>query len=266
MSLAHNARVAGMVLRRELQRHVRSPTRVLGALVQPVLFVFVLGYGLGAAVGDVGGVDFAKFVLPGALALAVATSALFAAATTVRDRESGALRGMLVAPVWRVTFVVGKVAGGTGVALLQGAIVLALSPLVGLRLSGATILAALAVSALAGATMAALGTWVAAAVRRIEGFQGMVQFVLFPMVFLSGALFPLDRLPSWLAVLTRLDPLTYAVDPLRRILLSGQGDPADLLAVSLLGGTVGVAQSLLLLGILGVICLVGAVWEITRRG
>ncbi|MCA1819630.1 MAG: ABC transporter permease [Thermoplasmatota archaeon] len=264
-ALPRNGRVGVMVWRREVMRHLRSPGRTLGALVQPILFVFVLGYGLSPTVDKVGGVPFSHFVFPGAVALSVASTAIFAAASTVRDREFGFLREMLVAPVWRSTILTGKILGAATVATLQGILVLAIAPLVGLRLAAPNLAAALAVCMVTGLVMAGLGTWVAAGVRRIEGFQGMVQFVLFPMVFLSGALFPLDRLPGWLALLTRLDPLTYAVDPMRRVLLQGQGERAALDAVSLLGGGIGVPHELAILGFITALCAGGAVWELTRR-
>jgi len=249
--------VLAMLARREVLRFLRSPVRALGGLVQPALFVLVLGYGLNPVVDRIGGVDFRQFVFPGAVAVSVATTALFAAATTVRDRESGFLRQVLVAPVARSAIVAGKVAGAAGVAVLQGALVLALAPLVDLPLTLGLAAKVLAAAAAVGLVMGALGFWVAAAVRRLEGFQGIVQFVLFPMVFLSGALFPLDLLPNWLALLSRLNPLTHAVLPMRRLMLES-APGADPAAFTSAGG-------FLVLVALGGLFAVGCMWEATRR-
>src|SRR5664280_1905155 len=133
--LSQEIRVAGMVWERELIRYTRNRTRIVSGLMQPVLFLFVLGYGMGSLVGSTGGFDFRKFVFPGVVAMSVVMTAMFSAISIVWDREFGFLREMLVAPVSRMALVLGKTAGGATVAATQGTIMLVLAPLVGVRLT-----------------------------------------------------------------------------------------------------------------------------------
>ncbi len=211
-----------IVWRRELLRLQRSRGRVLINLLSPVLFLFVLGAGLGTIIEPVGGIDFRQFVLPGAVAISVATSALAGASSIVWDREFGFLREMLVAPVRRDALVLGKAAGVATVAVGQGLVMLLLSPAVGLGLTPRVFVQVLLIAVVMAFALTAFGMVLANLVERIETFHIILQFVMTPMLFLSGALFPLDELPGWLTVLTRLNPLTYAVDAMRQVILGNQ--------------------------------------------
>lgn len=224
-SPAAEARTAGMVWRRELIRFVRQRARIVTGLVQPVLFLFVLGVGLTPLVGETGGVDFTQFVFPGVVAMSVITTAIFSGASVVWDREFGFLREMLVAPVSRAALVVGKAAGGATVATVQGAVMLLLAPFVGVTLTPLLVLQVLAVALLMSFALTAFGVFVASRIQRMESFQVVMQFLMLPMIFLSGAMFPLAGLPTWLGALTRVNPLTYAVDPLRRLVFAAQDVP-----------------------------------------
>src|ERR1039458_5342822 len=133
--LSDEIRVAGMVWERELIRYTRNRTRIVSGLMQPVLFLFVLGYGMSSLVGTTGGFNFRQFVFPGVVAMSVVMTAMFSAISIVWDREFGFLREMLVAPVSRTALVLGKTAGGASVAAVQGTIMLVLAPLVGVRLT-----------------------------------------------------------------------------------------------------------------------------------
>ena len=223
--MATEARTAGMVWRRELIRFVRQRARIVTGLVQPVLFLFVLGVGLTPLVGETGGVDFTQFVFPGVVAMSVITTAIFSGASVVWDREFGFLREMLVAPVSRAALVVGKAAGGATVATVQGAVMLLLAPFVGVTLTPLLVLQVLAVALLMSFALTAFGVFVASRIQRMESFQVVMQFLMLPMIFLSGAMFPLAGLPTWLGALTRVNPLTYAVDPLRRLVFAAQDVP-----------------------------------------
>lgn len=203
----------GMVWQRELLRYVRTPSRIFTGLAQPLLFLFVLGYGMGSLVGTTGGLDFRKFVFPGIVAMSVVSTSIFSAISIVWDREFGFLREMLVAPAPRWALVMGKTAGGATVATGQGTIMLVLAPLVGVDLTVLTIIAVIAIEFIMAVALTAFGVFVASRITRMEGFQMVMQLVLLPMIFLSGALFPLAGLPLWLDILTRLNPLTYAVAP-----------------------------------------------------
>jgi len=219
------ARTVGMVWLRELIRFERTRTRMLSGFMQPILFLFVLGYGMGGLVGTTAGFDFKKFVFPGIVAMSVVTTAIFSAISIVWDREFGFLREMLVAPTSRASLALGKTAGGATVATLQGSVMLLLAPLIGVSLTPLLIVEVIGIELLMAVAMTAFGVFIASRVQRMEAFQVVMQLLLFPMLFLSGALFPLNGLPGWLAFLTHLNPLTYAVAPLRQVVFAGQNMP-----------------------------------------
>ncbi len=224
--LRDEIRTIRMVWLRELIRFARTRTRILSGLIQPILFLLVLGYGLNGLVGSTGGFDFKKFMFPGIMAMSVVTTAIFSGMSIVWDREFGFLREMLVAPTSRASLALGKTAGGATVAAAQGTIMLILAPLIGVRLTALLVIEIIGLELLMAITMTAFGVAVATRIQKMEGFQVVMQMLLFPMIFLSGALFPLSGLPGWLEVLTRIDPLTYAVAPLRQVVFAAQNMPA----------------------------------------
>ncbi len=205
------------VWRRELIRFSRDRLRILTSLIQPFLFLFVLGTGLSSLVGtSTHGVNFRTFIYPGILCMAVMFTAMFSAASIVWDREFGFLREMMVAPVRRSSIVLGKCAGGATVAAFQGVIVMAIGPLVGVHYTLGLALEVFALQLLLAFSITAFGMMAAARVTQMQSFMALMQMAIMPMFFLSGAMFPVNNLPTWLAILNRLDPLTYAVDPMRR--------------------------------------------------
>jgi ABC-2 type transport system permease protein len=220
--LSSELRTVAMVWRRELIRFVRARARIVGGLAQPVLFLFVLGYGLSSLVPAAGGIDYKKFMFPGAVAMSVVTTSIFGAISIVWDREFGFLREMLVAPVSRASILLGKTLGSATVATGQGAIMLALAPVLGVRLTPLLVVEALLTMLLTAFALTSFGAFLASRMKKMEGFQVVMGFVLQPMIFLSGAMFPLVNLPVALTILTRLDPLTYGIDPFRRMVLSAQ--------------------------------------------
>jgi len=210
-------RAIKVVWRRELIRFGRDPLRILTSLMQPFLFLFVLGTGLSRiASAGTHGVNLRTFVYPGVLCMAVMFTAMFSAASLVWDREFGFLREMMVAPVRRSSLVIGKCLGGATVAGFQGVIVLSLAGLVGVPYAFTLIAEVFGLQLLLAFTITAFGVMVAARITQIQSFMALMQMAIMPMFFLSGALFPVSGLPRWLEVLNRLDPLTYAVDPMRR--------------------------------------------------
>jgi ABC-2 type transport system permease protein len=216
-SIRADLRAVSIVWRRELIRFRSDRLRAVTSLVQPVLFLFVLGTGLSrlAARGMPPGVDFRTFIYPGVLAMSVLFTAIFSAASIVWDREFGFLREMLVAPVRRWAIVIGKCLGGATVATFQGIIFLALAGVAHVPYDPVLLLTLVGELLLLSFTLTALGVMMAARIKQIQAFMALTQMFVLPLFFLSGALYPLTGLPSWLTVLTRVDPLTYIVDPMR---------------------------------------------------
>ena len=221
-SLRHDLRAVSIVWRRELIRFRTDRLRAVTSLVQPVLFLFVLGTGLSrlAGRGLPVGVDFRTFIYPGVLAMSVLFTAIFSAASIVWDREFGFLREMLVAPVRRWAIVVGKTLGGATVATFQGIIFLALAGVAHVPYNPVLLLTLVAELLLLSFTLTAFGVMMAARIKQIQAFMALTQLFVLPLFFLSGALYPLTGLPVWLTVLTRVDPLTYIVDPMRTAVFS----------------------------------------------
>ena len=219
--LTDDLRAVRVVWKRELIRFGRSRIRIVTSLVQPVLFLFVLGTGLSSVIPRApSAVDFRTFMFPGVLAMTVLFTAMFSAVSIVWDREFGFLREMLVAPVRRGALVVGKCIGGATVATIQGAMMIALAGLVHVPYDPLLLLELLGMLVLTAFAITAFGVMIASRIAQVESFQMVMQFAVLPMFFLSGAVFPLSRLPLWLRVLTRLDPLTYAVDPMRHAVIA----------------------------------------------
>ncbi|HUB74542.1 MAG TPA: ABC transporter permease [Solirubrobacteraceae bacterium] len=217
-SLRGELRAVKVVWKRELIRFSHDRLRIVASLMQPFLFLFVLGTGLSRlAAHGTHGVNLRTFVYPGVLCMAVMLIAMFSAASLVWDREFGFLREMMVAPVRRSSLVVGKCLGGATVAGFQGVIVLCLAGLVGVPYNAVLIIEVFALQLLVAFSITAFGVMVAARITQVQSFMALTQMVILPMYFISGALFPVSHLPRWLEILNRLDPLTYAVDPMRRI-------------------------------------------------
>ena len=214
--LGHQARAAAVVWQREMIRFSRDRARILSSLAQPVLFLFVLGTGLSSLVSArTGSVDFRTFLFPGVLATSVLFTAVFAGVSMVWDREFGFLREMLVAPVSTAAILLGKCVGGATVATLQSLIVLALGGLVGVPYAPLLLIELVVLLFLMAFLVTAAGLVLASRVKQVQAAMPLVQLIITPLMFLSGALFPLGGLPGWLSVLVRLNPMTYAVEPLR---------------------------------------------------
>ena len=267
--LSDEIRVAGMVWERELIRYTRNRTRIVSGLMQPVLFLFVLGYGMSGLVGTTGGFNFRQFVFPGVVAMSVVMTAIFSAISIVWDREFGFLREMLVAPVSRTALVLGKTAGGASVAAVQGTIMLVLAPLVGVHLTPLLVVEVIGLELLMAVAMTAFGVFVASRIQRMEAFQVVMQMLLMPMLFLSGALFPLTGLPKWLMVITRINPLTYAVAPLRQVVFAAQNmTPAAqarfAAGVTINGYTLPIAVELAIVVVFALVFFILAIWGLSR--
>jgi daunorubicin resistance ABC transporter membrane protein len=216
-TLRSDMRAVSIVWQRELIRFRRDRLRAVTSLIQPLLFLLVLGTGLSSlAKGSMPpGVSFKAFIYPGVLAMSVMFTAIFSAASIVWDREFGFLREMLVAPVSRSAIVVGKIFGGATIATFQGIIMLALAGLADVPYNPVLLITLAGELFLLAFTLTSFGVMMAARITQFQAFMALTQMLVMPLFFLSGALYPLTGLPTWLSVLTRIDPLTYVVGPMR---------------------------------------------------
>jgi ABC-2 type transport system permease protein len=266
-SLASELRAIRIVWRRELIRFRADRLRIITSLIQPLLFLFVLGSGLqGLAKFGTYGVDLKTFIYPGILCIAVLFTAMFSAASIVWDREFGFLREMMVAPVRRSSIVIGKCLGGATVASIQGVIVICLAGLVHVPYDPLLILGIFGLQLLLAFTITAFGVMVAVRIKQMQSFMGVMQMIVMPMFFISGALFSVASLPGWLTILNRIDPLTYAVDPMRRLVFDHLSiSPAARAAldpgVTWWGWHVPALLEAAVILILGLIMLAIAIWE-----
>jgi ABC-2 type transport system permease protein len=213
--LRHQVRGAAVVWQREMIRFGRDRSRIVSSLVQPVLFLFVLGTGLSSLIASNGDVDFRTFLFPGVLATSVLFTAAFSGISMVWDREFGFLREMLVAPVSTTAILTGKCLGGATVATLQSLIILALAPVVGVPYNLVMMVKLVGLLFLMAFMICALGLFLSARIKQVQSAMPLVQLTITPLMFLSGSLFPLSNLPGWLHVATTLNPMTYAVEPIR---------------------------------------------------
>jgi len=235
------------------------------------LFLFVLGAGLSSLArrGMPAGVDFRTFIYPGVLSMSVLFTAIFSAASIVWDREFGFLREMLVAPVSRAALVIGKCLGGATVATSQGIVILALAWFAHVPYDPVLFLTVIGELLLLSFTLTAFGVMMAARIKQIQAFMALTQMLVMPLFFLSGALYPLNGLPAWLTVLTRFDPLTYIVDPMRHAVFSHLSLPArafDVLSpgVTWFGWEVPIGVSLGIVAVMGMALLGVAIAEFQR--
>jgi daunorubicin resistance ABC transporter membrane protein len=234
-SLRSDLRAVSIVWQRELIRFRRDRLRAITSLIQPLLFLLVLGTGLSSlAKGSMPpGVSFKAFIYPGVLAMSVMFTAIFSAASIVWDREFGFLREMLVAPVSRSAIVIGKCLGGATIATFQGIIMLALAPLADVPYNPVLMITLTLELLLLAFTLTAFGVMMAARITQFQAFMALTQMLVMPLFFLSGALYPLTGLPAWLSFLTRIDPLTYVVGPMRHAVFSHLNlDPLAIQALS----------------------------------
>lgn len=207
---------------RQLKRYVRARTRIVTALLQPVLFLVALGFGLGPIFARGGGGDYIQFLAPGLVAMGILFTAVFSGTDLLVDRQTGFLKELLVAPVSRVQLLLGRMLGGASAATIQGALVLLLTLGVGYRPDhAASVAVALPLMFLTALLFSALGIAVACLLSDMQAFGFVLNFVVMPLFFLSGALFPVVDLPPVIAIVAVIDPLTYGVDGIRAALGGG---------------------------------------------
>ncbi len=211
------------IAERELIRYTRDKGRVITTLFQPIMFLVIFGSGLSGSLSRGNfGVDFIQFMYPGILAMSIMGVAFFSTVSTVWDREFGFLKEILVAPVSRTSIALGKMTGAAVIASLQGVVLLGIAPIIGVKLHWSFIPSLYAFMILLAFAVSGLGLFVASMVRTVENFGVLMNFLVFPMFFMSGAFFPLTSAPGWMKLLAEANPLSYGVDAMRRIMLGGQ--------------------------------------------
>ncbi|SRR5579885_711172 len=219
-------RVVYAIWLREVKLFLREPTRLIGMVSQPLLYLLIVGQGIasGLTLNEApGGVGYLLFIYPGIIGMSVLFTSMFSAISIIWDREFGFLKEVLVSPAPRWAVALGKVFGGSTVAMLQAVILIVLAPFVGLVPSPLTVLELLLLCFLISCAITGLGVAIAARMRSMQGFQMVMNFLVMPMYFLSGAMFPVATAPTWMQWLMRVDPLTYGVAALRGVVWSGVG-------------------------------------------
>ncbi len=223
---------------RQLKRYFRSKARIIGSAAQPLLFLIAFGFGFGPTFQKAGQGNYIEFLAPGIIAMGVLFTAIFSGIEIIWDRQFGFLKEILVAPVSRLNIMIGRTLGGATVAVIQGMIVFLVSFVSGFRPNASIVsfLLAFCFMALIALLFTALGTAIASVLNDMHGFQLIMNFLILPIFFLSGALFPLNDLPQVLKVVASLDPLSYGVDGLRGTLINGShfGLSVDFAILSLL--------------------------------
>jgi ABC-2 type transport system permease protein len=236
---------------RQIKRYFRSRSRIIGAVGQPLLFLLALGYGLGAVYKQAGQGDYLEFLVPGIMAQTVLFSSMFYGAMIIFDRQFGFLKETLVAPVGRLKIMLGGALGGSTTSIMQGVLVFIISLALGFRphnwllvpaAAGILLLLALAITCFSSA--------IGSVAEDMQGFQAINQFLVFPLYFLSGALYPLTHVPTWLRIIAEVNPISYSVDALRWALL-GQSH-------------LGLGRDFLALAITVIVCAVFAAYRFRR--
>ena len=207
-----------MIWLRDLIRHLRDRVRLLGSISRPILWLLVMGTGLRAAF-NIQGITYTHFIFPGIIAMNLIFAAMQSTISIIWDREFGFLKEILVAPISRTSIVLGKTLSGSTIAFIEGVIVLVFVPLIKINIPMRHLILLLPLMFFVAFVCTTVGIVIAARMTSFEGFGVISNFVIMPMFFLSGAMFPIDNLPHWISFVVRINPLTYGVDLLRRVTL-----------------------------------------------
>ncbi|SVA36329.1 uncharacterized protein METZ01_LOCUS89183, partial [marine metagenome] len=272
--IAETYRGIWVVAFRELLHFISDRTRIISSLMFPLMFLVVFGAGFSRIVGGLaGGVDFIHFVYPGIVAMTVLTSSLLSGTSVVVDREHGFLKEVLVAPLSRVGIILGKALGGSLTSLSQGIVMLAIAPIIGLSITPLLIVKLLPTLLILSLSLSGLGILMATRMHSQQGFQFLMQLIVFPLMFLAGVFFPVDGVPVWLQVVAKVNPLTYGVDAIRQIFLAPlisnttaeiPGGEVISTGITLSGHRMGVAEDVLVIGLIGSVFLLAGVWSFSR--
>ncbi len=237
-----NFRAVRTIWWREVIVHLRDKPSLISSVARSVLWLVVFGSGFGSARFAGLGVDYHLFLFPGVIAMSLIFTSMRSGISVIWDREFGFMKEILVSPASRFSIMMGKVLGGSTIAMFDATIILLLGPFFGTQLTVGTVAASIAVMFIASLSLVGGGLVIASFMKSFEGFQVIMTFIIMPMFFLSGALFPLKDMPPWIGVITRLDPLTYGVDALRTILVGvGENSIEYNLGILLFAGALTIA-------------------------
>jgi ABC-2 type transport system permease protein len=251
-----------VVAYREMLRFVSERSRIVSSLAFPLLFLVIFGAGFGNVIGALApGVDFLQFMYPGIVAMTVLTSSLFAGVSVVWDREFGFLREILVAPIGRAGIVLGKAIGASITSLIQVSIMLLLAPVLGVAITPELVLKLIPIVMILSLGLSGLGILIATFMTSQQGFQLVIQLLIFPLIFLAGVFFPVNQAPAWLQAISKINPLTYGVDAIRQVFLGSSPE----LGVTVFGRTMTMLEEVVVVGGLGFILLAAAVVAFNRQ-
>jgi len=260
----NNLRGVYIIWYREILRFWYDKMRMISSVAFPLLFLFVFGSGLSSRMGFLGaGVDFIQFIFPGIIGMTILMSSFMAGISVVWDREFGFLKEVLVAPISRVSVALGKTLGAATVALPRGIIIMLFAPLIGVSFSVWTVLALLPLMFLLAISIGSLGILLATRIRSMEAFQVVMQMLLFPMIFLSGAFFPVDGLPAWMNVLVKINPATYGIAAMRQVVLGTA--PGSPIGINLFGHTMSLWNNVTVLAVFGTVMILLAMWSFSNQ-
>lgn len=207
-----------VIVAREFKKFIREKTRLISTIARPVVWLFLVGAGMSRLVSPVGGVSYMQFIFPGILGMTILFSSMFSSISIIWDKEFGFMKEILVAPVSRFSIVIGKALSGTIVSTIQAVIVLALFPFLGLKLGALNIVGIILICAALSFSISAFGIVLATFYESYESFSVIMNFIIMPMFFLSGAMYPVKLLPEILKFVAKLNPLTYGIDALKHLI------------------------------------------------
>ena len=250
-----------VIAHREFLRFIQDRPRMVSSFSMPLVFLVVFGAGFGRLIGQMmPGVDYLQFMYPGILAMPILMTSVMSGVSIVWDREFGFLKEVLVSPLNRSGVLAGKAVGAGIIAIIQGTIMLALAPVLNVPIRPATVAALIPLLLVLSLSLSSLGLLIGARMRSQQGFQLLMQLVIFPMLFLSGIFFPISGVSRWLEVLSKLNPVTYGIDAVRQAILG-----PEVAGVTIFGHTMGIAASAAVVAMAGVVFLTAAIWAFNRR-
>ncbi|WP_163970335.1 ABC transporter permease [Oceanobacillus halotolerans] len=263
------------IWQRDILKFFRDRSRLIGSFAMPFMFLILFGSGMSGAMSSMLGgseagalrdFDFVEFMFPGIIGMTVFNTAIFSALSVVQDKEFGYMREILVSPMSRVSIAIGKVLGGSTVAVFQGLLMLVFVPFIGVSISFVTIIQLIPTMFLVAFAISSFGLLIASTLKTTQGFQMVIQVLIFPMLFLSGALFPLNGLPFWMDILVKINPLTYSVDMFKKIVFDIDAMTPELieamgLNLSIFNHVISFTEEVLVVGAISLVFVILATYK-----